>query len=90
MKTWVAVISIQIILAMLLFWASTWIVNFLTSLMILDYARWGVPFVFFETWGPCRAGMGCSAFHEWALLGDVAICYVISVIAVTWFRWRKR
>lgn len=90
MRHWITLILIQIALTILLFNAVTWLVNFVTSLTLMDYSRWGVPFTYFEVWGPCRPGMNCSAFHDWAFFGDLAIWYGVSIILVTWFQFRRR
>lgn len=80
-----------LVLTLLLFGVSTWLVNLATSLAMFDYARWGIPFVFFETWGPCHATMmNCQAFNGVALAGDLLVCCGIAALGVIWFARRKR
>ena len=43
----------------------------------------GFPFVFWETWGPCRPGDDCALFKGWALVGDVVVWYIISAMILS-------
>jgi len=40
----------------------------------------GFPFVFFESWGPCRPGQNCAEGRWWALILDVMIWYIVSAV----------
>jgi hypothetical protein len=48
-----------------------------------DSFPFGFPFVFWETWGPCRPGDNCASFSWWALIGDIVIWYIISAVILT-------
>jgi hypothetical protein len=48
-----------------------------------DSFPFGFPFVFWESWGPCRPGENCAAGRWWALMLDIIIWYSVSAVILT-------
>lgn len=73
----------KIVLTLLLFVVSSLLWRTYIISTISDTFPVGFPFAFWETWGPCQPGDNCASGNRLALLGDVAIWYIISAVILT-------
>lgn len=79
---------IILVLAVVLFLLSTWLWWFYQVSTISDIFPFGVPFRFYESWGPCPPRETCFEYNGWYLALDLGFWYLVSVFLVTRF-WRK-
>lgn len=89
MKKFLKSLLLEIIIALLLFPALTWLWS-LKNRYIMDASFYGVPLTFYTVWGPCRPGETCSEFSLLNFGLDLVFWILISALLVEWFTRRKR
>lgn len=72
----------KILLAAVLFFATSYIWRMYTIFRVSDTFPWGFPFQYYLAWGPCPPGEICFEFNNLYLILDILIWYVVSALLV--------
>ena len=74
---------LKVLLALILFVASSYLWRMYVIATISDTFPWGFPLQFYMGWGPCPPGEVCREYNFFFLLLDLAFWYMVSAFVVS-------
>ena len=76
---------LKIVLAVILFFLSSYLWRIYVLSRISDTFPWGFPLQFYVGWGPCPPGQVCSESNFFFLLLDLVFWYLVSSFVASRF-----